>query len=48
VCLLFVRNDFAKVGDVLLDAGDLLWPGARALVWLAGSMLLFCFGKCNG
>jgi hypothetical protein len=45
---LFVRDDFAKVGYVLLDSGDLLWPGTGALVGDSGSVLSFRFGEGFG
>jgi hypothetical protein len=42
---LLVSNHFAKIGDVLLDSGDFLGPGIRAVVWYSGSGLSFCFGE---
>lgn len=42
---LFVGNHLAKVGDVLLDAGDFFWPGNQALVRYSGGVLSFGFGK---
>jgi len=45
---LFVGDDFAKVGHVLLDSGDLLWPGTGALVGHAGSVLSLRFGERFG
>src|SRR6202035_5696564 len=42
---LLIGNHFAKVGDVLLDSGDLLWPGSHALVRYSGSLFAFCFGE---
>jgi hypothetical protein len=42
---LLVSNHFAKIDDVLLDSGDFLWPGIRAVVWYSGSGLSFCFGE---
>jgi hypothetical protein len=51
ICLaasLFVSNHFAKVGDVMLDSGDFLWPGTWALVRYSGSILSFRFGERDG
>ena len=42
---LFVRDQFAEVGDVVLNAGDLLRPGNQAWVRYSGSVLAFGFGK---
>jgi hypothetical protein len=42
---LFVRDHFAKVGDVPFDSGDFLRPGSRALVRYSGGVLSFGFGK---
>jgi hypothetical protein len=42
---LLVRDHLAEIGDVFLDAGDLLRPGGEALVWDSGSVLSLCFGE---
>jgi hypothetical protein len=42
---LFVRDHLAEIGDVVLDAGDLLRPGNQTLVRYTGSVLSFGFGK---
>jgi hypothetical protein len=42
---LLVRDHFAKVGDVLFDAGDLFWPGDEALVLDSRDVLSFGFGE---
>jgi hypothetical protein len=43
---LFVRDHFAEIGDVALDAGDLLRPGNQAVVRYSGSVLAFGFSEC--
>lgn len=43
---LFVRDHFAEIGDVVLDAGDLLRPGNQSPVRYSGSILAFGFGEC--
>jgi hypothetical protein len=45
VCFLFVGDHFVKIGDVLLDSGDFLWPGNQATVRYTGSILSFRFGE---
>ena len=42
---LLVGDHLAKVGDVLLDAGDFFGPGGEALVRHSGGVLSFCFGE---
>jgi hypothetical protein len=42
---LFVGDYFAEIGDVLLDSGDLLGPGAGSLVRNSRSVFSFRFGK---
>ena len=42
---LLVGDHFAKVGDVLFDAGDRFRPGGQALVRYSGSVLSFGFGE---
>jgi hypothetical protein len=43
--LLFVSNHFVKIGDVLLDSRDFLWPGNQAPVRYTGCILSFRFGE---
>jgi hypothetical protein len=47
LCFLFVGDHFAQIGDVLLDSGDSLRPGAYALIWDSGGILSFRFGKSD-
>ena len=42
---LLVGDHLAKVGDVLFDSGDFLWPGNQALVRYSGSVLSFGFDE---
>ena len=43
---LFVRDQFAHVGDVLLELGDFFGPGAVCVIGVgdSGSVLTFGFG----
>ena len=44
---LFVGEDLAEFGDVFLDAGDLVGPGAMGVVRVgdSGGVLAFGFGE---
>jgi len=43
---LFVRDQFARVGDVLLELGDFFGPGAVCVIGVgdSGGVLAFGFG----
>jgi hypothetical protein len=45
---LLIRNYFAEVGQVSLDFGDRVWPGAWTRVRYSGGILSFCFGESDG
>ena len=47
---LFVGDDLAEFGDVFLDAGDLVGPGAMGVVRVgdSGGVLAFGFGEIFG